>query len=58
MYIKLGFKWRSLLKSNYLENQFSEIPNGIQVHDLKEHQLDALTTEIWTTYVEPGRKVL
>ena len=52
-----GFIWRSVLKSNYSENKFSEFPNGSRTHDLPEYRLDALTTELWRTHGEQGRKL-
>ena len=38
-------------------NKFSEFPNGSRTHDLSEYRLDALTTELWRSHGEHGRKL-
>ena len=43
-------------RSNYSENLFSEFPKGSRTHDLSEYRLDVLTTELWRTHGEQGRK--
>ena len=42
---------------NNLKNSFSEFPNGSPTHGLPEYRLDALTTELWRTHGEQGRKL-
>ena len=43
-------------RSNYSENLFSEFPKGSRTHNLPEYRLDVLTTELWRTHGEQGRK--
>ena len=50
-------EWRSVLKSNNSENNFSESSNGSRAHDLPEYRLHALTTELWRPYTEQSRKL-
>ena len=44
-------------KRSQVELLSSEFPNRTRTHDLPDYRLDALTTELWRTHGEQGRKL-